>query len=463
MINLLSICHLIKKLLFYNNAIMIQKNKDLPKKSLITMLLMVLLIGVVGTQKASAFFQDEKQSISFIEYKGEVLDSSNKKPLVFATLSILDSNISTISNTEGEFSLKVPQGADSGKIVVSFLGYKTRIIALSQLSDGNNEILMEVSIVELSGVDLSVPKDAKKLVQETLQKKGQNYFDNSTLMTAFYRETIKKRKKNVSLSEAVVNIYKTPYTSERKDAVELYKARKSTDYNKLDTVALKLQGGPFNALFVDIMKYPEYIFTDETIDYYAFSFDRSTRVNDKLIYIVNFEQHADIIEPLYEGKLYIDAENKILTSAIYSLNITDRDLASKLFVRKKPRNAKVWPTEVAYRVDYREKNGRWYYGYSNVMLEFKVNWDKKLFNSVYSMSCEMAVTDWEKNMNSRLPKFKDRMKSSIILNDEAIGFADPDFWGEYNIIEPEKSIESAIKKIQRQLRKAKASGGTSAD
>lgn len=442
---------------------MIQKNKDLPKKSLITMLLMVLLIGVVGTQKASAFFQDEKQSISFIEYKGEVLDSSNKKPLVFATLSILDSNISTISNTEGEFSLKVPQGADSGKIVVSFLGYKTRIIALSQLSDGNNEILMEVSIVELSGVDLSVPKDAKKLVQETLQKKGQNYFDNSTLMTAFYRETIKKRKKNVSLSEAVVNIYKTPYTSERKDAVELYKARKSTDYNKLDTVALKLQGGPFNALFVDIMKYPEYIFTDETIDYYAFSFDRSTRVNDKLIYIVNFEQHTDIIEPLYEGKLYIDAENKILTSAIYSLNITDRDLASKLFVRKKPRNAKVWPTEVAYRVDYREKNGRWYYGYSNVMLEFKVNWDKKLFNSVYSMSCEMAVTDWEKNMNSRLPKFKDRMKSSIILNDEAIGFADPDFWGEYNIIEPEKSIESAIKKIQRQLRKAKASGGTSAD
>jgi hypothetical protein len=27
--------------------------------------------------------------------------------------------------------------------------------------------------------------------------------------------------------------------------------------------------------------------------------------------------------------------------------------------------------------------------------------------------------------------------------------ADPDFWGEYNIIEPEKSIETAIRKIQR--------------
>jgi len=360
-----------------------QKKSDLPKKSIVTTLFFVLLILISTTHEASAFFQvNEQASVSFNQYKGEVLDMVSKKPLVFATLSIAETNISTITNTEGEFTLKVPEGLDSNTVVVSFLGYKTKTIPLSQLSDNKNEILMEVAITELSGVDLSVPKDAKILVKETLQKKGQNYFDNPTLMTAFYRETIKKRRKNVSLSEAVVNIYKTPYTSERRDAVELYKARKSTDYSKLDTVALKLQGGPFNALFVDIMKYPEYIFTTETIEYYSFSFDRSTRVDDKLIYIVDFKQRQDIVEQLYEGKLYIDAENKILTSAIYSLNITDKEKASKLFVRKKPRNASVWPTEVAYRIDYREKNGKWYYGYSNVLLEFKINWDKKLFNSV---------------------------------------------------------------------------------
>jgi hypothetical protein len=152
--------------------------------------------------------------------------------------------------------------------------------------------------------------------------------------------------------------------------------------------------------------------------------------------------------------LYIDVEKKILTSAIYSLNITDREMASRLFVRKKPRNANVYPTEVAYRVDYREKDGRWYYGYSNAILEFKIDWDKKLFNSVYSMTCEMAITDWEKNQELNEPRFRDRLKSTMILSDEAIGFSDPDFWGEYNIIEPEKSIESAIRKIQRQLKKS---------
>jgi hypothetical protein len=124
-----------------------------------------------------------------------------------------------------------------------------------------------------------------------------------------------------------------------------------------------------------------------------------------------------------------------------------------MFVRKKPANASVYPIEVAYRVDYREKDGRWYYGYSNAILEFKIDWDKKLFNSVYSLTCEMAVTDWEKNPDGKTPRVRDRIKSSIILSDAADGFSDPDFWGAYNIIEPDKSIESAIRKIQRQLRR----------
>ncbi len=450
--------------------LMKRKIIEIQKKSWLAACIMLLLILVPGTQSAYAFFQDmkqEKQDQSFKQYKGEVTGEDSNKSLVFATVAIEGTNVSTITNADGEFSLKVPNdildNGNKSNVLVSFLGYRTKTIPLAQfVENGNNKIELSVSITELPEVNVEVPKNAEALVRETLKRKGENYFDDPTLMTAFYRETIKKRRRNVSLSEAVVNIYKTPYNSLKKDGVKLYKARKSTDYSKLDTIALKLQGGPFNALFVDVMKYPEYIFTDETLKNYNFSFDRSTRVNDRLIYVVDFKQLESIMDPLYQGKLYIDAENKILTSAIFSLNIIDRDLASRMFVRKKPANARVWPTEVAYRVDYREKDGKWYYGYSNVLMEFKINWDKRLFNSVYSMTCEMAVTDWEKNMAADYPKSRDRIKSSIILADEAVGFADPDFWGEYNIIEPDKSIESAIEKIQRQLKRTRDNGGTSA-
>jgi hypothetical protein len=433
------------------------KKNPILKNPLIAAILILSFLGVTPAASAALLFQDlQEQESSFNQYQGKIIDIETKNPLVFASLTIENSNISTVSNTEGYFSLKVPKEISEGQVIISFLGYGTKTIPLSQLNENKNEIALEVSFTELSEVSLAIPKDAKALVEETLLRKGDNYFDDPTLMTAFYRETIKKRRRNVSLSEAVVNIYKSPYNSDRQDALQLYKARKSTDYNKLDTLAIKLQGGPFNTLFVDMIKYPQYIFTEETFEDYNFSFENSTMVNDKLIFVINFKQKESITDPLYQGKLYIDAEKKILTSAIYSLNITDQEKASKMFVRKKPAHANVWPTDIAYRVDYREKNGKWYYGYSNVLLEFKINWDDRLFNSVYTMTCEMAITDWEKNTNGESPKYRDRIKSSIILEDEAVGFSDPDFWGEYNIIEPEKSIESAIKKIQRQLRRAKS-------
>lgn len=424
-------------------------------------LFLLLFCCVLTVPYEMMAFQEEQQTESFKQYKGEVIDESNKKPLVFATLTLEDTNISTITNTEGEFLLKIPENSTASNVVVSFLGYETKIIPLSELKPKKNRIALAISVTELSEVDVNAPRDSRALVRETLARRGDNYFDDPTLMTAFYRETIKKRRKNVSLSEAVVNIYKSPYNSQRKDAVELYKARKSTDYNKLDTVALKLQGGPFNTLYVDIMKYPEYIFADGLISNYDFTFSRSTRINDKLVYVIKFNQQAGIPEPLYQGELFIDVENRTLTSAVYTLNITNKVQAAKLFVRRKPAKVDVWPTEVAYRVDYREKGGKWYYGYSNVLMEFKVDWKDKLFNSVYSMTAEMAVTDWEKNLSGEYPKSGERIKKSIILSDEAIGFSDPDFWGEYNIIEPEKSIESAIKKIQRQLRRTKSKNGTS--
>ena len=66
----------------------------------------------------------------------------------------------------------------------------------------------------------------------------------------------------------------------------------------------------------------------------------------------------------------------------------------------------------------------------------------------------MAVTDWEtttalKNMGM----LKDRLRPSIIIADAVSGFSDPDFWGAYNLIEPDKSIESAIEKIRKNLKR----------
>jgi hypothetical protein len=433
-----------------------ENKKNFPNQ--ITTVFIALFLAVLIPSNSvfgATLFQDQIQQDEneYVEFSGTVEDNQTGTPLVFATISVEQTNISTITNTDGEFLIKIPKDMMNGTISIAILGFKTKHIPISQLSNENNRIKLEVLVTELSEINVKLPKDAKALVKMTLKKKGENYLNDEVLMTAFYRETIKKRKKNVSLAEAIVNIYKQPNNVSKRDYIKLYKDRKSTDYSKLDTVALKLQGGPFNALYVDLMKYPSYIFTEDVMDLYIFSFGPSTTVNGKTVYVVRFKQRADIYKPLYYGKLFIDAETLALTSAVYNLNVEDKKLASELFVLRKPRNVFVYPTEAAYRVDYRVKDGMWYYGYSNVQLSFKINKKGKLFNSFYSLTSEMAVTDWKLNTDGESVKGRDRLRPSVIISDEASGFSDPEFWGAYNVIEPEKSIESAINKIKRQLKK----------
>lgn len=397
------------------------------------------------------FSQDGE--LDFIEIEAKIIDSNTKSPLVFTDIVVENSNISTVTNTDGEFLLKIPNTFLAGSITISHLGYEKKELKISSFKN-HEKIGLTPAVTQLNEVRVSTTmKDARELVEETLSKKSSIYNNKNTLMTAFYRETIKKRRKNASLSEAVVKIHKQPYNNVKNDHIELIKARKNTDYSKLDTLALKLQGGPFSNLYTDIIKYPEFIFTSEDIPLYNFSFDNSTRINDRQIYVINFKQKKDNDIPLYFGKLYIDAETLALTNAVYSLNVSNRELSSRMYVRKKPRKVDVYPTEATYRVNYRTTNGKWHYAYSNISLTFKVNWKGKLFNSTYTLNSEMAITDWE-IYDSKLAKIRSKLiRPTTILSEKASGFSDPRFWGAYNIIEPEKSIESAIKKIQKQLRR----------
>jgi len=388
------------------------------------------------------------------EISGKIIDATTKDNLIFTDIVVDGSNISTVTNAEGEFLLKIPYKYLGEKLVITHLGYERKLLNIVDLST-NEKIYLKPSITELSAVSIAVapPYDARTLVEKTLENKSAAYNDENALLTAFYRETIKKRRRNASLSEAIVQIHRQPYSSVRSDHIELIKSRKNTNYSRLDTLALKLQGGPFSNLYTDLVKYPEYIFNERDIEFYDFNYENSTNINKNLVYVVNFKQKPNVKSPMYYGKLYIDANTLALTNAEYSLNVKNKELSSSLFVRKKPRKVDVYPTEATYKVKYRTQNGKWHYAYSNIGLTFKVNWKGKLFNSIYTLNSEMAVTDWE-IPETKIAKVRKRLlKPSSILTEQTSGFSDPEFWGTYNIIEPEKSIENAIKKIKKQLDK----------
>jgi len=420
-----------------------------PSRFLLCILLLFSL--TIPSSYAAMYFQVAGQEqTQFREYKGKVVDSHTGDEIALAMLNLVGTNISTITNSDGDFSIKIPGSVTEGTIKISYLGYQSKTLPLSYFKTEDTKIELSEVIEELPEISLMDQGNASELIAAVFDKRGDNYSDQKNLFTAFYRETIQKRRRNVSLSEAVVKVLKQSYANSKKDQISIYKARKRTDYERLDTLALKLRGGPYNTVYLDIMKYPEFLFNGLISDTYSFEFDNMTRVNNKLIYVVNFTE-KDHSQPWYSGKLYVDSESLALVKAKFSMNVDDRDKASKIFVKKKPNAADVYPIDVVYQVDYRESGGKWYYSYSRAQLEFVVNWKNKLFNSRYTLNGEMAVTDWEKYSNGDLKKMDDFISSSVVMVDDVSGFTDVDFWGDQNIIEPEKSIQNAIEKIQRKI------------
>jgi len=155
--------------------------------------------------------------------------------------------------------------------------------------------------------------------------------------------------------------------------------------------------------------------------------------------------------PLFMGRLYIEMDSYAISEAEFGFNLEDKEAAASIFIRKKPLGMKVTPEIATYRTKYREQNGKWYFAYSRAEVKFKVNWAKKLFNTFYTTMSEIAVTD---RTDQEVIKFagKEKVKYSDVFSDKVSDFTDKSYWGDYNVIEPDQSIESAIRKLAKKLK-----------
>ena len=396
---------------------------------------------------------NNNDSSSFKYFKGTILDSKSKNELTFASITVSGSNISTISNSEGDFLIKIPIDRQDASLIISFLGYKDKVISIKDLKQEKNLLYLEPVNILLKDVVVNVV-DANKLFSNVLNNRSINYGDSSIQMIGFYRESIKKRRTYVSVLESIVDIGKMPFSSGVQDQVNILKGRKNVDYTKLDTVNFKLEGGLFTALFIDLIKDPSNIFSENVFELYHFRFEDITQINDKQVLIISFKQKFSIVDPdpLYSGKLFIDAKSLAIISATFQLNVENRIKAGLIFTRKKPKGLVLYPTEVNYQVDYRQQNNKWIFSYSRGDITFKLNWDKWIFNTSYNTTFELVNTNWE-NQDSQAQINTQKLSPYVIMSDRIPNSADVNFWGEYNIIEPEKSIESAIIKIQRKMLK----------
>lgn len=418
----------------------------------ITMIALMLftIISLATASAADNTVVNVKDQQTYVTVKGKVVDNETGEPLIFATIAVKGTNIATVSNIDGEFLLKINEKLDNPYIEVMYIGYMNKEIPLANLSTGDTEnvIDMRPAVIPIAEVVVK-PITGEEVIEEVIRNVGNNYPDEPNLMTAFYRETIKKNRNYVSIAEAVVEVFKAPYNNDfRFDAARIYKGRKNIETSKIDTVLFRLQGGPATSLQLDIVKNPWSILTSDALESYNYTLENIVVIDEKPHYVIEFSQLENMEIPLFQGKLFVDIDNYAVTEAEFSINLEDKDRAASIFVRKKPLGMKVTPESTSYRVKFRESDGLYHFAYARAEVEFKVNWDKKLFNKTYITMSEIAITD---RTEEEVIKFasRERIRKGDIFTEELSAFSDPDFWGNYNVIEPDQSIESAISKLGR--------------
>lgn len=205
-------------------------------------------------------------------------------------------------------------------------------------------------------------------------------------------------------------------------------------------------------MLIDIVKNTDLSIALDSLDNYKFEFGSVVTIDNQLNWVINFSPNVVKEAPLYIGKLYINQEKMAITRAEFSLDLGDEDKAATLFVKKKPMGLLFTPTSTSYLATYKEQNGKYYLSYLRVDLKFRCDWKKRLFRNHYTVMSELAITDRHAD---NIVKFanKEVFRTNMVFEEKVQAFADPDFWGDNNIIEPENSIENAIKKLSKGVKK----------
>lgn len=382
---------------------------------------------------------------------GVVKDQKSKKKLEYVNVSVEGTNIATVTNADGEFTLKVPERYHSKKILFSHLGYKNLSYSITK-----NNVIDETFFLTPDNQTLSEvvvrSGDPLTIVTEAIHKVDHNYSDKNQLLTGFYRETVQKGRRYIDISEAILDIYKTPYSeSANNEQVRIFKGRRLLSPKASDTLSVKLQGGPNLAIYGDVMKNSDGLLAQESLAYYNFKMEGSILIDNNLHYIISFTPKMILPFPLYSGELYINQQSLTVSRIEYRMNMDDRTKVTNIILKKKPAKLRFRPEEMSFIVTYKQQDGRSQINYIRNTIRFKCDWKRRLFSTNYTVISEVVITNSKTNDISRISG-KETFKQNQILSEKISAFTDNNYWKDYNIIEPTESLESAVAKLRKQYK-----------
>lgn len=373
---------------------------------------------------------------------GTVVSDATGQPL--AGVSISGGEQTVVTNGDGYFLLKADTLISS--IVVSHVGYRSQTIPFDSPTPEQQAIRLEPATIQLQEV-LVVALDAREVMNAAIKKITQNYSRRPELFHCFYRETAMKRQHHIMVAEGVIDMYKTPYGhSTLRDRVAIRKGRRLLSPRQSDTLSVKVTGGPVVPVQLDLVKDPTLLLNEEDLDCYDMTMEAPTTIADRRQYVVVISPRRVMPYALYHGRFYIDQETLAFTRADITLDMSDREKATRMMLVRKPAGVRFRPKELSLLIDYRTDGDVTRISYVRTNFRFNCDWRRRLFATSFAVSCEMAVTSHDDQLAQPISG-RESFDQHDAFYDKVEYFRDPAFWEDYNIIEPTVSLDRAIDRL----------------
>lgn len=406
-----------------------------------------IIISRIAPQKITLTDSTDLEEVFYIS--GRITDAESGENLPYATVVVKNTGRGMVANATGEFGLKITRALLTDTLTFSCLGYQNREIPVEQALGNNYDIGLQREFIPIPAIIIKT-RVPQEIISKAVASATRNYGTTPALLTGFYREGVTKKQELQVYSEAIIQVFKSPYAgSLLNDQIKIFKSRKIENTSSDDTLAIRLKAGLSTCLDLDVMKNDFDFLHGETMQDYTYRLTDIVSTNEDAAYVIDFEQREGVDLPLYRGTIFINADDYALLQVDFEIHPRYIQKLKESFIQSSSRGFDTWPISGKYSVSYRKVNERYFLNHVRGDLVFTSKKKKKLFNSQFNVFFELAVSGIRTDKVERFDREELAPIHSVFS--KTITSYDYLFWGDQDFLKPEENLLQALENMKVKL------------
>ncbi|MEP2239148.1 MAG: carboxypeptidase-like regulatory domain-containing protein, partial [Maribacter sp.] len=428
---------------------------------------------------------------------GTIVDKKDASALPYAYLKIDDVALGTVTDGDGRFRIIIPEKYTNYNITLGYVGYKDLHLTIKDFIAKDGDVFaMESSNLELMEVVVTPKKmpSAKALLRKVIKNIPDNYASSPTMITGYYRETLKENGVFIKYSDAVCDYYAEPYSNKnykwkeyqnpsdysfsngsfnfysnslhrvhfhhrtlKNEQVAIINSRSSSNLSKRDFEA-NIEGGPLGLFARNRVKYQQSFLGNKANRDFTYKISEVENTSGGWLYVLEFEtkitkEELDAIASPNNRKQWNKAnKHKLLKGKIY---IDQDDFAVIHYECSVPNKLKeyfcgygdmqVKHFDFKLDVSYKKKGNQYYIDKMRHEDEFIYKDTTDITTTYYSAISEFNTTNIDLNNQTKISEEENFANTtSNQLYELPLEYND-DFWKNYTTENPISVINTTIR------------------